>query len=143
MKSKVRNIFWLSCAAVLILWIPLLWANRQPTEVDLPLLTQEELTATEEAHQQAAREHALATAKRKIFSCESDEDCIIVDKDLCGCLVGPQGVVAINAAYTTDFDRIYRGKGTATCPDKEPSQERECSPSAQAVCKAKTCKITY
>ncbi len=116
----------------------------------MPALSREELAANKEDYQkqeaqQEAQERARRIAKARAvnFACQSDEDCIIVDKDPCGCLVGPKGVVAINAARTLEFNKTLENVMAKACPDGAPSQEKECSPNARAVCRNKTCKIIY
>jgi adenine-specific DNA glycosylase len=89
------------------------------------------------------KEQAAKKVARRMYRCETDEDCVIVDKDPCGCWVGPSGVTAINVAYILDFNKMTQKSLAKTCPDTEPSVDKECSPSARAVCKEKVCRIVY
>lgn len=143
MKSKIKNIWWLVCAVLVLLSIPVFWANRTVIEVNIPLITGEDLKEKEEQTQKISHAVALRNTKRRIFECQVDDDCIIVDKDPCGCIAGPSGVTAINAAMTVDYENIYHPSQVKECPNKAPSVLRECSPRAQAVCREKTCKIIY
>ena len=97
MKKLIKSVLCL-CGAVLIgMLLSLLMRNSEPLDVEVPVLRAEEITAKEEAQHKAAQASAARAMQKRIFSCSTDEDCIIVDKDPCGCLVGPQGVTAINA----------------------------------------------
>ena len=147
MKHKIRDFFLLVCAGLVLVSLPVFLTHLSPIRVDLPQITQQEVTEQDELHQQRQQQQAKASAAKarwqKIATCEIDEDCIIVDKDPCGCLSGPSGVVAINALYTLEFDKMQARSVTKTCPDTEPSTEKECSDTAQAVCQANLCKIIY
>lgn len=143
MKKLIKNVLCL-CGAVLIgMLLSLLMRNSTPLDVEMPVLKEEEITAKEEAQQKASQASAVRAMQKRIFSCSVDEDCIIVDKDPCGCLVGPKGVTAINAAYTTDFNKLQEKNVTKACPEVSPSVSQECSPEAHAVCEARSCKIAY
>lgn len=143
MKKLIKNVLCL-CGAVLIgMILSLLMRNSTTLDVEVPVVHAEEITAKEEAQHKAAKESAARAMQRRIFSCAADEDCIIVDKDPCGCLVGPQGVTAINASYTIDFNKLQEKNVTKACPEVAPSASQECSPTAHAVCEARTCKIAY
>lgn len=143
MKDKLKSVLWLVCAVCVLASIPVFLSKDNPIEADVPTLTLEEVTQQEEAQQKTAQASAKKAKVRRVFRCQADEDCIIVDKDPCGCLVGPEGVTAINAEYTLDFNRMQSQALTKACPDREPSHERECSPSAEAVCQENVCKIVY
>lgn len=143
MKNKIKAFLLLACAACVLVSIPVFLSKDNPIEVTVPTLTLSEVTQQEEEQQKAAAVSAKKAKVRRVFRCQTDEDCIIVDKDPCGCLVGPEGVTAINAAYTLDFNRMQSQALTKACPDRAPSQVRECSPSAQAVCRENVCKIVY
>ena len=135
--------WWLICAASVLLSIPVFWANKTPIEVNIPSVTKEDLKEKEEQTQKATQAVTLRNTKRRIFACQADDDCIIVDKDPCGCIVGPGGVTAINAAMTADYEKIYHPSVVKECPNKAPSKLRECSSKAQPVCREKVCKIIY
>lgn len=143
MKNKLKSLLLLVCSAVVLVLIPVFLSKDNPIEVTLPTLTLQEVTEQEAEQQKAAQASAKKAKVRRVFRCQTDEDCIIVDKDPCGCLVGPEGVTAINASYTLDFNKMQSQALTKACPDREPSQVRECSPSAEAVCRDKVCKIIY
>ncbi len=143
MKKIIRNTWLLICSGVILVSIPLLLSHKQPIEVSVPRLTQEELAEKKKEADQAAKAAQRKNRINRVFACTTDEDCIIVDKDPCGCTIGPKGVTAINVNYITDFDALNNTSfGTKTCPDTA-SNEKECSPSAHAVCKKRTCKIAY
>ena len=144
MNAKIKDIFSLVCAVFLLVLLPFFLARTRPAAVELPQITQEEVSLREEQKQKKAQVAAVRAKTRKIYACETDEDCIIVDKDPCGCLIGPAGVTAINAMYTLEFNNLVLKEVVAkTCPGTTPSTEKECGPTAQAVCQAKICKITY
>lgn len=143
MKSTLRDMLLLVCAGLVLVLMPILLSNLSPMPVQLSSIEETDVEQHEEKQQQDARAQAAKAKMRKIISCEQDEDCIIVDKDPCGCLVGPEGVTAINALHTLEFDQLQPRSGTKTCPETQPSTEAECSQTAQAVCQAKQCKIVY
>lgn len=143
MKTKIHSFCLLVCAAGMLGLIPVFISRDNPIEVSMPVLTEQEAAAQEQAHQKAAQALAQQAKARRILRCETDEDCIIVDKDPCGCLAGPGGVTAINASYTLDFNKMQSGVLAKACPDGAPSQEKECSPFAVAVCRENLCQIAY
>lgn len=143
MKFKIKEIILLVCALGALGLIPVFLSKDQPIEVSVPVLDLAQLEAKEAKQQQAAVESAEQAKMRRMVSCTVNEDCIIVDKDPCGCLVGPQGVTAINAAYTLDFNKLQSNLVAKACPEGAPSAERECSPSAQPVCLENVCRIAY
>ena len=131
------------CTGCICLLILVLFSNDTPIEVSLPHLNQQELEEQEKQQQEEYARNQEALRRQRVSSCKRNDDCIIVDKDPCGCLVGPQGVTAINAMYTTDFN-ILQGKViTKACPEKAPRKVRECSSSARAACVKNKCKIVY
>lgn len=143
MKAKIKAVWLLVCAVLAVLLIPVFLSKDEPIEVYVPLLDQAQLEAKEAQKQKEAAQAAAQLRQRRMYSCTVDEDCIIVDKDPCGCLVGPKGVVAINASYTLEFNRQNTSPIAKACPEGEPSIEKECSPTAQAVCERHYCKIIY
>lgn len=143
MKFKIKEIILLVCALGALGLIPVFLSKDQPIEVSVPVLDLAKLEAKEAKQQKAAAESAEQAKMHRMISCTVNEDCIIVDKDPCGCLVGPQGVMAINAAYTLDFNKLQSNLVAKACPEGEPSVERECSPSAQPVCLENVCRIAY
>lgn len=143
MKNKIKEISYACIALLVLLLIPLFLAKKEPIEVSLPTLDLQEATLQEEARERAARQSAKKALLRKIFHCTQDENCIIVEQDPCGCGIGPAGVTAINIGYTLDFNRIYSKNITKACPEGPLSTEKECSPSAKAVCRGNVCKIEY
>ena len=109
----------------------------------MPYLDVKELAQQKEETAKAEKEAQRKAKIRRIYSCKVDSDCLIVDKDPCGCTVGPKGVVAINENYIPDFNSLNKPKMMAqTCPETV-SREKECSRSARPVCQANTCKIVY
>ena len=143
MKFRIREILLLCCALGALGLIPVFLSKDNPIEVTMPYLDKAQMAAKEVQQKKAAEESAAQAKMRRMISCTVNEDCIIVDKDPCGCLVGPQGVTAINAAYTLDFNKMQSNLVAKACPEGAPSTERECSPSAQAVCMENVCKIAY
>ena len=137
MKKTLKNLILWICTGLVVVLIVVLYAN------DAPHLNLQELEA-QEKEQQAEQARALEALRRqRVTSCKRSSDCIIVDKDPCGCLVGPQGVTAINALYTTDFNLLQSATVTKACPEKEPCTIRECAPTARAACVKNKCKIVY
>lgn len=143
MKNKLKNLLLLLSAGCVLALIPVFFVHDKPIEVSLATLTEKEFAAQQEAQQKAEQATAQKARVRRVFSCQADEDCIIVDKDPCGCLIGPEGVTAINASYTLDFDEMQSKAVSKACPNRAPSQERECSPSAIPVCRENICQIAY
>lgn len=138
-------------AVVLILSI-VFFRQNNPIEAEVPLFTMQEADeAKTQREQEAQKRQNMELARKrseidnKMTRCSSDDECVIVDKDPCGCLKGPSGVTAINGAFSLEFTNLMEKKfGTATaCPSVAPSLERECSPTAEAVCREKHCKIVY
>ena len=143
MKKSITRVFLLTCTIGVLLLIPLFMAHDSPIQVRIPQLTVEGLADQKQEVAKAEQETARKARLSRIYSCKQDEDCLIVDKDPCGCAAGPSGVVAINVNYITDFDALNNAKmGTKAC-SSQVSTIKECSPSAQAVCRAHTCKISY
>ena len=143
MKYKIKELLLLCCAVGVLALLPLLYSKDQPIEVNVPALNSKEMDVkAEEQHREAAAA-AVKAQVRRMYRCQTDEDCIIVAKDPCGCLVGPSGVTAINAEYTLDFNKMQSNLVAKACPDRAPSTERECSPDAQAVCVENVCKIRF
>ncbi len=142
MKKMIVNIALLSATIAVLGLTGLFLSNRFPISVNIARLDVEEMAAQKEAAAQAAKAAQRRAQLNRTVSCKADEDCIIVDKDPCGCAAGPRGVTAINVNYITDFNAINSQPSTKTCMDV-PSTEKECSPSARAVCRARTCRIEY
>lgn len=143
MNSKIRDIIALVSAVVILGSLSSFLARVKPIEVNLPQLSKEDIVAQEEIKQKQEQAAALQNKMRRIYACTLDEDCIIVDKDPCGCLIGPEGVTAINAMYTLEYNQLMSRSVTTTCPDITPSTERECSPSALPICMSNMCRIAY
>lgn len=143
MKSKVRNVLSLVFAIVLLGLLPVFLARVKPIEVNIPEVTRAEVVAQEEKQQKEAQANAMRAWTRRLYACEVDDDCIIVDKDPCGCLIGPSGVTAINADRTLEFNKRFQNTITKACPDTPPSTEKECGDTARAVCQSGTCRIVY
>lgn len=144
MKKTLKNLILCICTGCVLLLIPILYSKDAPIEVSVPHLNLQELEAQEKQQQEEQARALEATRWHRVSSCKRNDDCIIVDLDPCGCLVGPQGVTAINALYTPDFVLLQSKKNTTkACPNKAPSKVRECSSTARAVCLKNKCKIAY
>ena len=143
MNKRIRDCVAFFCAVGLLVLLTMFMMHIRPIEVDLPQISMQDITAHQEKEQKKAQESAARAKIRKIYACETDEDCIIVDKDPCGCAAGPSGVTAINALYTLEFNSLNLKRSIAKTCAEIPSTEKECSPNAQAVCRSKTCTITY
>lgn len=142
MKKGLKNLFYITSAVVIVLFLVVFFKHDSVMNFEFPDLNLEEITAQEEAQKQIAQAAAVRARAKRMFMCEADEDCIIVDKDPCGCLVGPAGVTSINVNHVLDFNETQKTI-TTTCPDTPPSTQGACSPSAQAVCKNKMCTIVF
>jgi predicted phosphoribosyltransferase len=143
MKTALRNMsLWIFTGLIIIL-IPILYSYDTPVPVSAPHVNLQEIEAKEKEQQEEQARVAEEARRRRIVSCTENDDCIIVDKDPCGCLIGPKGVTAINALYTLDFDKLQTKSVTKACPETEPSVVRECAPTARAACVKKQCKIVY
>lgn len=142
MNKMIKNVVLIAATAGVLFLIPLFLANNTPIEVDIPRLDAQELAAQKEAVQQAEKRAQKEVRNRRVYACQVDEDCIIVEKDPCGCAIGPKGVVSINVNFVTEFNALNSQQVTTACPDTV-STEKECSETAEAVCRAHTCKISY
>lgn len=146
----VKYLIYLICACFVLLLVPILIKHDQPMFVELPTIdtakidekreAQENQIIVEQAEQAAAEK---AAKRRNYFSgCNKDEECVIVDKHPCGCLIGPRGVAAINIERISEFnEEVQKRAATASCPTNEPSTEGACAPGAHAVCRHQTCRI--
>lgn len=151
MNSKIKNIFLLACSAVVILLAVSFFSRADVIEVSAPLITkqdiekyQEQQRAVQHQKQQTAEARRKAETRENIYKCETDDECIIVDKHPCGCLNGPEGVTAINGAYSFNFLTLVEQEfGQATRCGEVASTERECSATAHAVCESNRCRIDY
>lgn len=143
MKNKIKAFCLLGFAACVLVSIPVFLTKDNPIEVSVPLMTDQQAAAQEEAQQKAAQAAAQKAKSRRMFRCKTDDDCVIVDRDPCGCLNGPNGVVAVNVVHTLDFTKLQKGVLAKECSRSVPSQEKECSPNAQAVCRENLCHIAY
>ncbi len=143
MNKMIKNVFLLVCTVGIMCLIPVFLLHDSPIPVDIVRLDAQELAAKKEAAAKAEKQARSQARVRKVYACDVDEDCIIVEKDPCGCTIGPSGVTAINVNHILDFNSINNQKSvTKTCPEKV-SREKECSPTAHPVCKAKRCSISY
>lgn len=143
MNPRIKDVILLLCAIGVIALIPVFIYRTGTIETDMPEFTSEMLVSTAQQARKSAHQQAEQRKVRKLLTCEIDDDCIIVDKDPCGCLVGPQGVTAINASYTFEFNKEMENVMAKACPETEPSQEKECSPTARPVCRENACRIVY
>lgn len=128
--------------AVVVFLIPLFLTHDTPTEVNIPQLDVQEIAAQKEEANRVEKKAKREARLRRVYACQTDDDCIIVDKDPCGCAAGPKGVTAINVNFITDFNELNNQQGTKACSDVV-STERECSPTAKGVCVSRVCKIRY
>ena len=142
MNKMIKNIVLITATVGVVFLTLLFLAHDAPIEVNIPQLDAQEIAANKEALQQAEKQAQREARARRIYACQTDEDCIIVDKDPCGCAVGPKGVVAVNINFITDFNALNNNQVTTACPDTV-STEKECSETAKAICRARTCKISY
>ena len=142
MNKLIKNVVLITAVVVVVFLIPLFLMRDAPIQVDIPHLDAQQLAAKKEAVQQAEKQAQKEARVRRMYACQTDEDCIIVDKDPCGCSVGPKGVTAINVDFVTEFNTQNNQTLAKACPDTV-SAEKECSESAQAVCRARVCKIEY
>lgn len=141
MKQGMINIICFALAGFIALGTFVIYQNGKPLEVDLPVLAAQP-PAQEGSGKEQTPEAALRARQKRWASCKADDDCIIVEKDPCGCVAGPTGVTAINVNYALEFDKHNQNK-TVSCPEQEPSQEGPCSPEAQPVCQNKVCTIVF
>ncbi len=143
MKKVITNVCLGVCTVAVVLLIALFLSHDVPIQVEIPRLDAQELTAQKEASVKAEREATRKARMNRMYACSADEDCIIVDKDPCGCAAGPKGVVAINVNFITEFNKLNQtGLITKAC-SAEVSTQQECSPAAKAVCWVRRCKISY
>jgi len=149
--KKIQDLLLLLCAAGAVILAINFFSHPAPINVDMPRVTEEMVEENKakmeaEAKQKAALEAARKQAeiKMKMYKCTSNDECIIVDQDPCGCLRGPKSVTAINSNFSLEFSRMMEKKfaGSQVCPDKA-STEKECSRTARAVCQERHCKIIY
>lgn len=151
MNHKIKGLILLICAALAALMTVVFFSRSTPIEAQMPLVTrqmidenQAEIQKQEQLRQSSAAARRRAELENRLYQCQSGEECIIVDKDPCGCLKGPEGVTAINSAMSLDFSRAMEKQfAAATACPSAGSTERECSPSARAVCEQNRCKIVY
>ena len=151
MNLKVKNIFLLACALIVVLLAFAFFSRADVIEVSAPLVTRQDIEKYQE-QQKVAQQHKQQTAEARrkaemretVYKCETDDECIIVDKHPCGCLNGPEGVTAINATYSFNFlTLVEKEYGQATRCGEVASTERECSATARAVCEENRCRIVY
>ena len=142
MKQKIQNILCVVGAVCIAFLSYTIYQQHTAIPIFVPEISAEELDAREAAAQQDAARAAAATRARKLVACSTDDDCVIVDKDPCGCLSGPKGVIAINVEQMESFSNRNSALTTA-CPDREPSTEGPCSPQARPVCRERMCTIVY
>lgn len=142
MKKKIRKVALIACIVLVVGLTGLFLSHDSVIEVTVPQVSAAQIAAQKEV--EAKQNQAIQRQKllSRIVSCRADEDCIIVDKDPCGCAAGPRGVTAVNVNYITQFTQINKQPSTKTCSETL-SSVKECSPNARAVCKAHICKIKY
>ena len=147
----IQSLLLIGCSLGILYLAFMFFSHPEPIGVSMPLLTRETLQENEEhAQQQMQKQQAAALAQKraelekKMYKCETDAQCIVVDKDPCGCAKGPKSITAINEDFSLEFSDLIAKKftGMEMCPDTE-SHEKECSPSARPACVEKHCKIIY
>ncbi len=151
MSQKIKGLFLLVCAAGVLILALSFFSRSTPIEVQMPLVTtqmvkenQAQLKSEEEQRQNAAAARKRAETEVRVRQCTADDQCIIVDRDPCGCLKGPEAVTAINSAMSLEFSQLVQSEtfGSTVCP-AVGSTERECSATARAVCQQNACTIIY
>ena len=151
MIQKIKGLFLLLCTAGVLVLAASFFSRAKPIEAQMPLLTvqmvqenQAQLKSAEEQRQHAAAARKRAETEVRVRQCTADEQCIIVDRDPCGCLKGPEGVTAINSAMSLEFSQLIQSEtsGSTVCPSVG-STEKECSATARAVCRQNACTIVY
>ena len=151
MKSRLYTVLIGVCIAGTLGLSVLFFLRYEPVSVEIPILTAQLLQENHAQIAQSAQQRQNAEAARKrqalearMYSCQTREDCVIVDKHPCGCLKGPTGVTAINGSYSLEFSKLMdkQFSDTVSCPSVA-STEKECAPSARAICRESRCEIIY
>lgn len=151
MSYKIKSLLFFIGAAVALMLAVYFFSKATPIEAQMSVLTkqmveenQEQIRREEAKRQNAEAARRKAALEAKLYQCTSDEECVIVDKDPCGCLKGPEGVTAINSSMSLEFSQMMEKHFSAatTCPSVG-SAERECSATAEAACQHGRCKIVY
>lgn len=143
MNKMIKNVFFIICTIGILFSIPLFLSHDSPIPVNLVKLDEQDLAAQKQIAAQAEKQAQRQARAARVYACNTDEDCIIVDKDPCGCSVGPKGVIAINVNHIVDFNALNNQASVTTACPETISQQKECSPTARPVCKAHRCKISY
>ena len=151
MKEKIYRMIVLVCSGLALLFAFIFFMRAKPIAVEAPLLTKQMVEEYQTQQQQAIQKQKQSEAARKradlearMVSCQKDEECIIVDKDPCGCLKGPDSITAINSNFALEFSAMVEKRfATATACPSVGSAERECSASARPICQERRCKIVY
>ncbi len=150
MTSKIKGIFFLICAVV-VAWMALILSEEAPARINISRITpqmveeyQDLLDSKETKRQNATAARARAENENRMYRCEEDDECVIVDRDPCGCLKGPSGVTAINSEWSLEFSKFMEKQfsGATACPSTAVT-EQECSEQARAVCRSNRCTIVY
>lgn len=151
MIQKIQGIVWLVCAAFVLILALSFFSRGTSIDASAPLVTvemvkekQSEIQAAAQHRQQEAAARRRAEMEERVRVCTADEQCIIVDRDPCGCFKGPEGVMAINSAMSLEFSQLVQAEtsGSTVCPEVG-SSEKECSSSARPVCQQNKCTIVY
>ena len=149
MSQMIKGMVLWVCAFVAAVLAVSFFSRSQAIEVQMPLVTKQMIEENQAQIQQEQqhRQNTLLAKRRaelevRLYQCQSDEDCIIVDKDPCGCLKGPQAVTAINAGLSLEFSRLMEKTFSAAtaCPSVA-FVEKECAPAARPVCRFNRCQI--
>ena len=149
--NKLYGLLLLICAGGVLLLAVVFFSQPAPIQVSMVRLDQQLLEENEAKIKEAEKRQKAEQAKRaqaelekKLYRCTRNDQCIIVDKDPCGCARGPQGVTAINSDFSLEYSRLLEKKFAKieVCPSIS-STEKECSRTAHAVCEESFCKIAY
>lgn len=151
MNLKIKGILLLVYAACVVLLTVFFFSKSQPIEASAPVFTEsmvQQWQAQKMEEEQKKRSLYASRTRSEteswIYRCDTNEQCIIVDKDPCGCLKGPSGVTAINAEWSLEFSKLMDKEyaQASSCPFVA-STERECSATARAVCTENRCQIVW
>ena len=158
MKKMIENLLLLAAITGIFVLIPIFLFNATPILVTVPPVSMEAVAVSKqradaedeekaeqekEAAERAAQEAKYKALVKQVYSCKSDDECIIVDKDPCGCNIGPKGITAINVNAVSVFNLLNKqNTGMKVCPETL-STANECSARAYPACRAGSCKILY
>lgn len=151
MSYKIKSLLFIVGSAAALLLALYFFSKAVPMEARMSVLTkqmveenQEQIRREETKRQNAETARRKAALEAKLYQCTANDECVMVDKDPCGCLKGPEGVTAINSSMSLEFSRLMEKQfSSATACPSVGSVERECSATARAECRHGRCKIVY